>query len=68
MTLELVWLTIVFLSTLSLRRATDDLGARLADYCISIHALLAESDTSVKICIYHTTKFLSTLSLRRATA
>ena len=59
--------TLIFLSTLSLRRATeipseccsgtsnfyprspcgerpDDLGDRLANYCISIHALLAESD------------------------
>ena len=35
----------IFLSTLSLRRATDDLGTRLCDYCISIHALLAESDS-----------------------
>ena len=43
---ETVWLIIVFLSTLSLRRATDDLGDRLANYCISIHALLAESDGS----------------------
>ena len=36
--------TAKFLSTLSLRRATDELGDRLGDYCISIHALLAESD------------------------
>ena len=59
--------SVLFLSTLSLRRATciilqrihivnnfyprspcgerpGDLGARLCEYCISIHALLAESD------------------------
>ena len=40
----------LFLSTLSLRRATtDDLGDRLANYCISIHALLAESDKASQI-------------------
>ena len=42
---ETVWPIIVFLSTLSLRRATvvgDVMGKGLA---ISIHALLAESDS-----------------------
>ena len=34
-----------FLSTLSLRRATTDMSKRLIELCISIHALLAESDT-----------------------
>ena len=34
---------------------------------ISIHALLAESDTQTKQMEEHTMKFLSTLSLRRAT-
>ena len=42
--LVFLWWGVRFLSTLSLRRATDDLGDRLANYCISIHALLAESD------------------------
>ena len=34
----------LFLSTLSLRRATQILGLATGDYYISIHALLAESD------------------------
>ena len=34
----------IFLSTLSLRRATAGLKLVKADTCISIHALLAESD------------------------
>ena len=34
----------LFLSTLSLRRATATLGAKKYCYRISIHALLAESD------------------------
>ena len=57
----------VFLSTLSLRRATGepmdgpDLGA------ISIHALLAESDLCW-LSLPSAVRFLSTLSLRRATA
>ena len=56
-----------FLSTLSLRRAT---GARLAEKiskCISIHALLAESDPIRSCCSALALIFLSTLSLRRAT-
>ena len=36
--------TVVFLSTLSLRRATDDLQVPASVSKISIHALLAESD------------------------
>ena len=36
--------------------------------CISIHALLAESDVVQPLTNNSTTKFLSTLSLRRATA
>ena len=44
MTLELAWAIIVFLSTLSLRRATGlGVGVYLATE-ISIHALLTESD------------------------
>ena len=56
-----------FLSTLSLRRATNNINNSVTTADISIHALLAESD------IEKTTKtevdktFLSTLSLRRAT-
>ena len=57
----------IFLSTLSLRRATDNLGTRFCEYCISIHALLAESDWSNRPVTMHTWRFLSTLSLRRAT-
>ena len=59
--------TILFLSTLSLRRATMFVNLRVLDGSISIHALLAESDwkpiwTHIKLFI-----FLSTLSVRRAT-
>ena len=36
--------TVVFLSTLSLRRATDFLTIGICKIHISIHALLAESD------------------------
>ena len=56
-----------FLSTLSLRRATQ---RRLPDKThqrISIHALLAESDMDLKYKRDQTILFLSTLSLRRAT-
>ena len=34
----------LFLSTLSLRRATGEERANQSGHCISIHALLAESD------------------------
>ena len=56
-----------FLSTLSLRRATSLTRTPSAVTPISIHALLAESDTPV--CGPRTAQpaFLSTLSLRRAT-
>ena len=64
----LVICTALFLSTLSLRRATVDLERLAAARAISIHALLAESDKSrpcrVACCA---ARFLSTLSLRRAT-
>ena len=61
-------LTLVqFLSTLSLRRATDGHASHVPFCQISIHALLAESDA----CMLRTgvlfSLFLSTLSLRRAT-
>ena len=60
-------ITLQFLSTLSLRRATHAPSHSLYLRNISIHALLAESDTG--ILPHHTRKivFLSTLSLRRAT-
>ena len=48
----------VFLSTLSLRRATHHLGAaRGASHAISIHALLAESD--YQIAAVHIVKVIS---------
>ena len=37
----------LFLSTLSLRRATTEVSSLVKQYRISIHALLAESDSSV---------------------
>ena len=57
----------VFLSTLSLRRATPIVRPLLERCQISIHALLAESDCTTIITICIAWKFLSTLSLRRAT-
>ena len=82
---------IIFLSTLSLRRATFCLGTRVSGIvyfyprspcgerqciccykhckqCISIHALLAESDSNQIEADRRNLAFLSTLSLRRATA
>ena len=56
-----------FLSTLSLRRATDPISSTSDIYKISIHALLAESDDEVNSNNVETAAFLSTLSLRRAT-
>ena len=57
-----------FLSTLSLRRATIEFDSRHSDQNISIHALLAESDTNYQRDDGDPAAFLSTLSLRRATA
>ena len=57
-----------FLSTLSLRRATDVIAVMTDAQSISIHALLAESDSLILIIRQHSEPFLSTLSLRRATA
>ena len=58
---------LVFLSTLSLRRATTwDVFLQKLNF-ISIHALLAESDRVKKALLLHLALFLSTLSLRRAT-
>ena len=58
---------VLFLSTLSLRRATGlGVGLYLVTE-ISIHALLAESDPPVREIVQWEGIFLSTLSLRRAT-
>ena len=56
-----------FLSTLSLRRATQSGPRWRGPVSISIHALLAESDTNWPTAWKSNTPFLSTLSLRRAT-
>ena len=57
-----------FLSTLSLRRATNNVLPAYAACGISIHALLAESDHWEYWIGGYGTAFLSTLSLRRATS
>ena len=57
----------IFLSTLSLRRATNELLEQSSSYSISIHALLAESDIINNVINRINKIFLSTLSLRRAT-
>ena len=57
----------VFLSTLSLRRATVKLVSNSNITTISIHALLAESDLVLFCNLNVLLPFLSTLSLRRAT-
>ena len=56
-----------FLSTLSLRRATNYMILTQRFCAISIHALLAESDLLKNHIFFHYNLFLSTLSLRRAT-
>ena len=56
-----------FLSTLSLRRATQVSPDTSSTQCISIHALLAESDIGTLRTVSVRKTFLSTLSLRRAT-
>ena len=56
-----------FLSTLSLRRATSTRQIKQTCRAISIHALLAESDSVFFIIFNASCTFLSTLSLRRAT-
>ena len=58
---------VLFLSTLSLRRATAHPVNVLVGVVISIHALLAESDWLELFLYYQDNRFLSTLSLRRAT-
>ena len=57
----------LFLSTLSLRRATSWVYISLKRLYISIHALLAESDPGKVKVVEPGFVFLSTLSLRRAT-
>ena len=56
-----------FLSTLSLRRATVNPYKLTMIFGISIHALLAESDSNACCAATISRLFLSTLSLRRAT-
>ena len=58
---------VLFLSTLSLRRATAGCGHVAGGQQISIHALLAESDWYPQPGRHLGSGFLSTLSLRRAT-
>ena len=65
---KLTGLKLVFLSTLSLRRATVKGKPASPVIGISIHALLAESDPEGAAVGYYVTLFLSTLSLRRATS
>ena len=57
-----------FLSTLSVRRATDDRRFDGNAFCISIHALREESDECTPESFLGAMIFLSTLSVRRATA
>ena len=57
----------LFLSTLSLRRATNYEAEQAGHKVISIHALLAESDDYARFGVLVGVAFLSTLSLRRAT-
>ena len=57
----------LFLSTLSLRRATKKDFKLQPRHNISIHALLAESDAGLIFFLHDLSLFLSTLSLRRAT-
>ena len=59
--------TMLFLSTLSLRRATLFFCFIIVYAKISIHALLAESDGIGLVFLWWGVRFLSTLSLRRAT-
>ena len=64
---EIMQREIVFLSTLSLRRATESIEILRTVKVISIHALLAESDIFSPSVWMLPDVFLSTLSLRRAT-
>ena len=64
---QLRYMRLIFLSTLSLRRATISMAIAVYAPDISIHALLAESDTEGVEDHVSDVAFLSTLSLRRAT-
>ena len=67
---SVLWMVLnrpLFLSTLSLRRATTWKCGWYVPVSISIHALLAESDTMTTTIYTASKRFLSTLSLRRAT-
>ena len=66
MTLELAWAIIVFLSTLSLRRATDGWEPS-GKFFVFLSTLSLRRATHTKGKKRKTNKFLSTLSLRRAT-
>jgi len=57
----------IFLSTLSVRRATCNAHHASRLLCISIHALREESDVHKYYQANHLQQFLSTLSVRRAT-
>ena len=67
MQIVVVVVNALFLSTLSLRRATNDAINGCNPDFISIHALLAESDRIYPFKTLIILAFLSTLSLRRAT-
>ena len=60
--------TSTFQSTLSVRRATEDLRLYGASAVISIHALREESDWRIHRHLTFRREFQSTLSVRRATA
>ena len=68
MQIVVVVMRTLFLSTLSLRRATANAVDQILPGHISIHALLAESDADTGKHLKVIKIFLSTLSLRRATA
>ena len=67
MQIIIVVMDALFLSTLSLRRATVGQKRLRQKLAISIHALLAESDSQSSAKSTPEEVFLSTLSLRRAT-
>ena len=67
MQIVIVVMHALFLSTLSLRRATQPDKSHKPTEQISIHALLAESDPVTMHTWRKVDPFLSTLSLRRAT-
>ena len=58
----------LFLSTLSVRRATKAKMYNFNGWCISIHALREESDGFSRAQCSKYASFLSTLSVRRATS